>query len=402
MVTVVVVLLYRSYHSYPASLPLPPHTPPEDDQFHRLRLLRSRRVGIATYRRLMSEHGTAQAALQALPDVARAAGVADYAICPEGVIAAEMRAGRASGATLISDDSAAYPAALHDLDDAPPMIWALGDPALLQRPAIGLVGARNASSLGTRMAKRLAGELGKNGVIVVSGLARGTDSAAHKGALAFGTIAVVAGGVDVIYPSENKALHDDIAKNGLILSEHPAGTKPTARHFPMRNRIISGLSQGVLVVEAALKSGSMITAKNALDQGRDVLAVPGHPIDMRASGCNALIRDGATLIRNVDDILTALPQLQDQPTPAAEPIDTVSDLDHSSPRKRPPRKRPAEVAELHNQILNTLTTAPLAETQLMEDLNVTLPDLDLLLTRLEIDGHIERKTGGVLRLLRQE
>nr|WP_052245539.1 DNA-processing protein DprA [Halocynthiibacter namhaensis] len=371
--------------------------PDPKERFARLQLIRSPKVGLTTFYRLLDRHGSARVAIDVM-----AQDRPDWSPIAREQVHQELKAGKAAKASLILWGDPFYPAPLKDIPDPPAALWAKGNIDLLQRPAVAIVGARNASSIGLRMAKRLAGELGKNGIIVVSGLARGTDSAAHNGALAFGTIAVVAGGVDVIYPSENKALHNGIAKNGLILSEHPAGTKPTARHFPMRNRIISGLSQGVLVVEAALKSGSMITAKNALDQGRDVLAVPGHPIDMRASGCNALIRDGATLIRNVDDILTALPQLQDQPTPAAELIDTVSDLDHSSPRKRPPRKRPAEVAELHNQILNTLTTAPLAETQLMEDLNVTLPDLDLLLTRLEIDGRIERKTGGVLRLLRQE
>jgi len=371
---------------------LPPPDPKE--RFARLQLIRSPRVGLTTFYRLLDQHGSARAAIDAMIQERP-----DWSPCPREKIHHELKAGKAAGAELILWGDPFYPAPLIEIPDPPVAFWAKGDAAILQRPAIAMVGARNASSIGLRMARRLGAELGSEGIVVVSGLACGTDAAAHDGALKTGTIGVVAGGVDVIYPAENHALQASIAKNGLIISEHPPSTKPTARHFPMRNRIISGLSQGVIVVEAALKSGSMITAKNALDQGRDVLAVPGHPIDTRAAGCNALIRDGATLIRGADDILTALPQLLGQPRstggPPPEPIE-------ERPRHRPPRRPLGETAALHSEVLNTLTSAPLLETQLMEDLNVTLPDLDLLLTRLEIDGRIERKTGGVLRLLRQD
>ncbi len=288
--------------------PLPPT--PEDEQFARLRLLRSRRVGISTYKRLLIEHGTAQNALAALPEVARAAGVAGYEICPEGVVRAELRAAHAQGAKLLHIDHPNYPASLAELDDAPPFLWLLGDPALLAKPMIALVGARNASSLGTRMARSLAHDLGEAGFVVVSGLARGVDAAAHLAALPYGTIAVQAGGVDIMYPAENTALAEDIAKQGLRLSEQPMGLQPTARYFPKRNRIISGLARTTVVVEAAAKSGSLITARDALDQGRDVLAVPGHPFDARASGGNMLIRDGATLVRNAADIIDALGPMQ--------------------------------------------------------------------------------------------
>jgi len=371
---------------------LPPPNPKE--RFARLQLIRSSRVGLTTFYRLLGQHGSARAAIDAMIQERP-----DWSPCPREKIHHELKAGKAAGAELILWGDPFYPASLIEIPDPPVALWAKGDAAILRHPAVAMVGARNASSIGLRMARRLGTELGSEGIVVVSGLARGTDAAAHDGALKTGTIGVVAGGVDVIYPAENQALQVSIAKNGLIISEHPPSTKPTARHFPMRNRIISGLSQGVIVVEAALKSGSMITAKNALDQGRDVLAVPGHPIDTRAAGCNALIRDGATLIRGVDDILTALPQLLGQPqsteAPPAEPIE-------ERPRRRPSRRPLGETAALHSEILNTLTSTPLLETQLMEDLNVTLPDLDLLLTRLEIDGRIERKTGGVLRLLRQD
>ncbi|MGR3519519.1 MAG: DNA-processing protein DprA, partial [Roseovarius sp.] len=286
--------------------PLPPTT--EDDRVSWLRLLRSRRVGPNTFHRLMADHGSAAAALDALPGIAHAAGVADYRACPTGVAEAELRAGHAAGARLLTFADAAYPAALRDLPDAPPLLWVMGDPAILSRPAIAIVGARNASSLGLRMARALAADLAAQGYPIVSGLARGIDTAAHRASLDDGTIATMAGGVDVIYPAENAELAARIAESGLRLSEQPPGLAPQARHFPVRNRLISGLARAVVVVEAAAKSGSLITARTTLDQGREVMAVPGHPIDARAAGCNMLIRDGTTLVRNATDVIEALPR----------------------------------------------------------------------------------------------
>jgi len=268
--------------------------------------LRSRRVGIATFWRLLAEHGTATAALAALPGVAATAGLTDYAICPEAVILAEVKAARACGARSVCAGDRAYPAALLDIPDPPPFLWARGDLSLLARSMVALVGARNASSLGERMARGLAADLSAAGHVVVSGLARGIDAAAHAAALAGGTVAVMAGGVDVIYPADNTALAGDILRMGLLVSEQPMGLTPQARHFPTRNRIISGLARAVVVVEAAAKSGSLITARTALDQGRDVMAVPGHPMDARASGCNMLIRDGATLVRDARDVIEVI------------------------------------------------------------------------------------------------
>ncbi len=359
--------------------------PDPKERFARLQLIRSRGIGVTGFHRLLSEYGSAKDVLTRLP-VDRP-GFAPYA---REDVHTELNAGKACGAYLMLWGDPDYPKALKDIPDPPVVLWLMGKPDLLKSPAVALVGARNASSIGLRMAKRLARELGTEGLMVVSGLARGTDGAAHEGALESGTIAVVAGGVDVIYPKDNDKLYSAIKTNGLVLSEHPPGTQPTARHFPMRNRIISGLSQGVVVVEAALKSGSMITAKNALDQGREVMAVPGHPIDTRAGGCNVLIRDGAVLVRDARDILQALPS-EDAPPAIESPV----------PRRHPPRRPPAEIAALHTEILQSLTSAPQNESQLIEDFNISLPDLDLLLTRLEIDGRIERKSGGVLRLLQE-
>lgn len=362
-----------------------PHTttPSEDDLFSRLRLLRSRRVGISTYRRLLAEHGTAQNALDALPEVARAAGVADYKICPEGVIKAELNAARAAKAFLVCETDADYPQILKHLGDAPPFLWCLGQRELLQKPAIALVGARNASSLGTRMAKTLAAELGEAGFVIVSGLARGIDAAAHHASIANGTIAVQAGGVDVIYPTENTNLAHDIAQKGLRMSEMPMGLQPRARHFPSRNRIISGLATAVVVIEAAAKSGSLITARNALDQNKEVLAVPGHPFDARAAGCNFLIRDGAILVRNAADVIEAINAL-------AEP--ELPQLQESKPAKRPLR----EVNNLHNEILSRLGPSPIAEDQLIRDLQVNPTQVAPALVDLELDGSITRQSGGLI------
>ena len=361
--------------------PLPPTT--EDDRVDHLRLLRSRRVGPVTYRRLLAEHGSAAAALEALPHIARDAGVSDYKICPEGVVHGELKAGRAAKARLVFAGEDDFPVALTEIEDAPVMLWMIGKPSLLQRPMIALVGARNASSLGTRMARKLAQDLGAAGLTVVSGLARGVDAAAHDGSIATGTVAVVAGGVDVIYPAENANLAQKIAKQGLRISDQPIGMHPHPRHFAARNRIISGMSQATVVVEAATKSGSMITARTALDQGRDVLAVPCHPFDARAAGCNMLIRDGAILVRGVNDILEHLgdPTTQTPELPLNTPVQT---------------RTLRETALLHTDILERLGPAPMAEDQLMRSLSAPATAIAPLLVDLELEGKVVRQAGGML------
>ncbi|XDA97446.1 DNA-processing protein DprA [Sulfitobacter sp. LCG007] len=374
--------------------PLPPTS--EDEQFSRLRLLRSRRVGVSTYKRLLAEHGTAQNALAALPSVARAAGVDGYEICPEAVVHSELRAAQAAGARLVAQGTGAYPAQLDDLPDAPPFLWVIGDLRMLALPMIAIVGARNASSLGTRMARNLARDLGEAGFAVVSGLARGIDAAAHQVSLDTGTVAVMAGGVDVVYPTENAELAAEIGRKGLRLSEQPMGVQPVARHFPARNRIISALSSAVVVVEAAAKSGSLITARDALDLGRDVLAVPGHPCDARAAGCNMLIRDGATLIRSADDVLAALDPLGG---PAARPVRSsapASPLPTATPASSRPLERLRETAALHLKVLERLGPSPVAEDQLIRDLSVSAAEVAPVLVELELDGRITRQAGGLL------
>ncbi|MGB8812177.1 MAG: DNA-processing protein DprA [Paracoccaceae bacterium] len=356
-----------------------------------LQLFRSRRVGAVTFHRLIEDHGSAQAALAALPDIARGAGVENYAVCPVEVAAHEMAQGRLAGARMLCFGAADYPVALMDLPDAPPMLWAQGDVSLLARPMVAMVGARNASSLGLRMARRLAESLSEQGFVVVSGLARGIDAEAHAAALAHGTVAVQAGGVDVIYPSENAALAAQIAEQGCRLSEQPMGMVPQARHFPMRNRIVSGLSRAVIVVEAASRSGSLITAKTALDQGRDVLAVPGHPFDARAAGCNMLLRDGATLIRSAADVIEALGGFVTASAPQVE-AEVLPMLPGPTAAHRPL----GEVSQLHSLILSRLGPSPMAEDQLIRDLAVPSAQVAPELLTLELEGKVVRQAGGLL------
>lgn len=374
--------------------PTPPRT--EEERLNVLRLIRSRRVGAVTYHRLIAEHGSPAAALAALPAIARAAAVHDYEPCPEAVAKAELAAGRKIGAIPLFHGDPDYPPLLASTADAPPILWAQGDTGLLRRPMVAIIGARNASSLGVRMARRLAKDLGEAGFCVVSGLARGIDAEAHLAALATGTVAVQAGGVDVIYPQENTGLAADIARLGLRVSEQPPGLQPQARHFPLRNRIVAGMAQAVLVVEAAARSGSLITARMGLDLGREVLAVPGHPFDARATGCNHLIRDGATLLREAGDVFAALgvsprPTGQIREEPPARPQNAAP-----LPEPPPPSAALPETVRLHGLILDRLGPSPLAEDQLMRDLSLSSAALVPELLTLELDGRIQRQPGGLL------
>lgn len=381
----------------------PPLAPPttEEDALRWLRLVRSSRVGVSTFFRLMAEHGDAGAALAALPEIARASGAKDYKPCPRAAAEAEIAAARRAGARLVCFGETAYPLALTEIPDPPPLLWALGDTALLDRPAIALVGARNASSLGLRMARALARGLGAAGQVVASGLARGIDAAAHAAALPTGTIAVMAGGVDAIYPVENVDLAAEIAVTGLRISEQPMGLEPQARHFPRRNRIVSGLARAVVVVEAAAKSGSLITARTALDQGREVMAVPGHPFDARAAGCNLLIRDGATLVRGAEDVLAALGEVAAAGTTgrAAPRAETgVQDAAAApSPAAAPGTATDASTAAAE-RILALLGPSPVAEDQLLRDLGLPPHAVAEMLLALELDGRLERRPGGLLAL----
>lgn len=404
----------------------PPHPPTtEDDRISWLRLLRSRRVGPQTFHRLMAEHGSADKALEALPEIARAAGVKAYSPAPPELAQTELSAARAVGAHMLCIGAPGYPALLAEAEDAPPVLWAIGDLAVLKKPRVSFVGARNASSLGMRMARMLAGALAEQGFATVSGLARGIDTAAHLASLERGTIAVMAGGADVIYPAENARLGEDIARKGLRLSEQPFGLAPQGRHFPSRNRIISALSCATVVVEAAAKSGSLITARTALDQGREVLAVPGHPFEPRAAGCNMLIREGAVLVRSPQDVLEALParevqaerrlatdqprsqphaQAHASPEPAQEagggvPAPPLARADRTArAQTNGPDRGLRETAALHDEILRRLSPTPLAEDQLIRDLATPAAQITPSISELELMGRITRHPGGLLSL----
>jgi DNA processing protein len=334
----------------------------------RLRLARSARIGPVTFHEALAHFGSAQAACPTLATVSEAA------------IAREEQALASLGGRFLVFGDTLYPEALATLPDAPPVLSALGDPAWLARPTLAIVGAREASLAGRRFAADLAAALGESGFVIASGLARGIDAAAHEAALATGTIAVLACGVDQVYPPQHAALQADIAARGLILSEAPLGAPPTARAFPRRNRIVSGLSAGIVVVEAAERSGSLITAQRAAEQGREVFVVPGSPMDPRYAGSNALIRDGAVLVRDANDILSVL----GRPSRVAQ----VSD-------------KPKKVAEDEAvaRIVQALGAVPTAVDELVRRCQVSAASVAEVLMALELEGRLERHRGNRVSLI---
>ena len=289
-----------------------------------LRLIRSENVGPATFRALINHYGGAREALAALPELGKRAGRSrPIRICPEAQAEAEIEATRRAGAQLVFNIEPGFPAPLAFTEGAPPLLYVKGRVDVLGRPMISVVGSRQASAAGIKLARMFADAFGAAGYVVCSGLARGIDGAAHQATLATGTVAVLAGGIDNIYPPEHAALHADIGERGCLVSEQPVGFQPRAQDFPRRNRIISGMACAVVVVEAARRSGTLITARLANEQGRDVFAVPGHPLDPRAEGTNQLIKDGAGIATAPEDVLQALTThraaLQVRPEVAIEP-----------------------------------------------------------------------------------
>jgi DNA processing protein len=358
----------------------------QDEAFARIRLLRSPNIGPVSYRQLLHRFGTAAAALVALPDLARRGGSA-YRAATEARVSTEIAAARAASARYLFHDAPDYPAALAALDTAPPILICRGDLGLGARPAVAIVGARNASAAAVKLARQFASELAEAGFVVVSGLARGIDGAAHQAALAqgssgAGTIAVIASGIDVAYPPEHADLQQAIAGQGLLMTEQPPGTEPLARHFPTRNRIIAGLAVGTLVVEAAPRSGSLITARLAGEAGREVMAVPGSPLEPRSQGCNQLIREGAVLVQSAADVIELVSGFDGQPRSTfrehpAEFEMLPDDLEHS----------PADVAAL-------LTTAPVGVDELIRQSGAGSAAVQLALLELELAGQLVRHAGG--------
>lgn len=394
--------------------PLPPRceritpafgpAPDNAERLARLRLARSGNVGPRTYAHLMRRFGSAGRALAALPELAARGGKPDYRACPVEVAEAELAAAEKAGATMLLIGDPGYPPLLAAIDPTPPVLWVLGNGALFARSAVAIVGARNASALGMRTARRLARELGALGHVVVSGLARGIDAAAHEASLATGTIAVLAGGLDEPYPPENVELAQRIAEGGALLTEAPFGTVPTAQHFPRRNRLISGLARGVVLVEAAARSGSLITARFALEQGREAMACPGAPEDPRAAGCNALIREGAALIRHGGDVEEALAAPRTLAlSEGGREFDFDIDL-FDGDGLRDDYEALADFDEeggsgeraLAEQIMELLGPSPVDMDELARACGATPAELSLAILELDLAGRIELRPGGVV------
>jgi DNA processing protein len=326
-----------------------------------------------------------------LPELARRGGRdRPIRIPARAAVERELAAIAAMGGSLLCRDEPGYPAPLAALEDAPPVIFLRGHAHLLERRIVGIVGARNASANGRRLAETIAAELGKEGLVVASGLARGIDAAAHKGALASGTVAVMAGGVDVIYPDENKQLYDMILNQGLVLSEMAPGTVPQGRHFPRRNRLISGLSLGIVVVEAAERSGSLITARFALEQGREVFAVPGSPLDPRCKGTNGLIRQGAMLTESAADVLSGLEAGLRPP---------LGEEEAATPAAPPQTPSETELTRARALVLECLSPTPVAVDEILRQSHLSPALVSWVLLELELAGRLERHPGHRASLL---
>jgi len=365
-----------------------PTQPPlsDDEKRARLRLIRSENVGPVTFKHLLRRFGSGEAALAALPDLARRGGRnRTLRIASTESVETELANAAKIGATVLHLDDAAYPASLRHIDDAPALLYAIGDLSLLERPSFAVVGGRNASVAGRTFAKRIASEIGATGRTIVSGLARGIDTAAHTGALETGTAAVLAGGVDVLFPPENEALYQALRETGLLLSEMPPETKPLARHFPRRNRIISGLSDALLVIEAKRKSGSLITARCAADQGRLVFAAPASPLEPRGQGCNDLIRDGATLVQDAEEILAELapssPVLREAAAPVPTPAAAAEDGSVDSARA---------------YLVRCLSGTPMPVDDVIRDSGLPPSAVLSALVEMELAGGLLRHSGGAV------
>ncbi|MEE2566819.1 DNA-processing protein DprA [Hyphobacterium marinum] len=355
-----------------------------------LRLARTPQVGPVTFAKLIARFGTASEALDALPDLARRGGRSTPLTSPSREEAeAELEATEEIGGKILMACEPDYPARLAEIDPPPPVISVMGPLNPNERTSCAIVGARNASAVGVRFARELAQGLADAGVIVVSGLARGIDGAAHNGSLNGGTIAVLAGGIDHIYPPEHAELHREIARRGLIVSESRLGMSPTARDFPRRNRLISGLSLGTVVVEAAMRSGSLITARLAAEQGREVMAVPGSPLDPRAKGSNRLIRDGAALVEGVDDVLDILGGLRrDAAEPSPPPYSPDPDLAGIADD---------DIDNIRERIADLLSPSPVSADELSRQTGAPAGLVMAALLELELAGRAEVAPGGQVR-----
>ncbi|WP_340586231.1 DNA-processing protein DprA [Erythrobacter alti] len=358
----------------------------QDEAFARIRLLRSANIGPVSYAQLLRRFGSATQALDALPDLAKRGAKRDYRPAPVERVEREIAAARKASARYVFHDMPDYPALLAQMENAPPIITVRGDMALANKPCVAMVGARNASAAAIKLARDFARELGEGGFTVVSGLARGVDGACHEGSMP-STIGVIASGIDIAYPPQHAKLQEQIASDALLIAEEAPGTEPRGQHFPKRNRIIAGLAAGTLVVEAAKKSGSLITARLAGEAGREVMAIPGSPLEARSHGCNHLIREGAVLVQDPQDVIELLSGFDGVPrssfretAPAYDFMpDDMSEAD------------PADVQGL-------LTTAPVPVDELIRQSGESAGAVQMALLELEIAGKLVRHAGGKVSL----
>ncbi len=374
--------------------PLPVATLGPDEQLACLRLIRSDNVGPVTFRELINTYGGAAKALEALPDIARRAGRGKpIRICPAHQAKAELEAAQACGAQPIFTIEPNYPARLAMLDAPPPLLYVKGRACLLNAPSVAIVGSRESSAAGVKLARHFAKGLGDAGYVVVSGLARGIDGAAHETALAGGTVAVLAGGLDIVYPPEHRTLQDRIGVEGCLVSEQRPGFTPRGQDFPKRNRIISGIASGVIIIEAAARSGTLVTARYAAEQGREVFAVPGHPLDPRAEGTNRLIKNGATLVTEVGDVLSILAPLTGlrEAPPVANPFPQPV-----SPLPMPP---PEFGDGDRDRVWQALGPAPVDVGAIIEATGLPVRVVQIALMELELAGRLTRPGPGLVAAL---
>jgi len=359
-----------------------------------LRLIRSENVGPATFRALVNQFGGAEAAIEALPALSRRGGRAqDIRLCTAAEAEAEIEAAHRIGARLVAVGEEGYPPALGQVDAPPPLIYAKGRLELAGLPIVAIVGARNGSAVGQKFTRQIASALGLEGFVIASGLARGIDTAAHNAALEHGTIAVVAGGIDITYPPENAALQKAIGERGLLISERSPGFAPRGKDFPRRNRLISGIALGVVVVEAAERSGSLITARLAGEQGREVFAVPGSPLDPRAAGTNNLLKQGATLVTDVTDIVEALAPILGRP-PAPPAIELASSDETVTPAPLP------DIGQSErDRVIEALGPSPVDIDELIRSTGVAARKVHIVLLELDLAGRLQRHGRQLVSLI---
>ncbi|WP_025899805.1 DNA-processing protein DprA [Sneathiella glossodoripedis] len=364
----------------------------EQEKIEWLRLIRSENIGPISFHQLLEKFGSAASAIEQIPELAAKGGAKRAPrIFAKKATEDEYRKLKKLGGQLICSCEPAYPAALRQIHDPPPVLSIIGHSHLLAKPSIAIVGSRNSSAVALRLTERFSEELGKAGFVISSGLARGIDAAAHQAALVNGTIAVVGGGVDISYPKENQKLQQMIYEQGCVIAEQPLGTQPQARHFPRRNRIISGLSVGVLVMEAAPRSGSLITARMALEQGRDVFAIPGSPLDPRAKGTNNLIRNGAQLVESASEIVDALRQIIQ--SPMREEGDSALPLFQHAPNTETIDQNSRD------EIFSLLGPTPCPISDIVHHTNCSYTSVLTILLELELAGRLERHFGNRVSLI---